>query len=132
MERELPVGVLSFEMMRSVPIDLATVAYCTIPVVIAAWASFHRSLRNSRSVSCAKIVLATVFLVFSVPFLVAINYAQPYADSAREDISTFAMMFIVVPVAVIGTPFCIGAILGTLTGMLRAQRLKQWPKTRVS
>jgi hypothetical protein len=119
-------------MVRSTPIDLATAAFGAIPVAIAAWASFYRSLRNSRSVSVTKVALATVFLIFSVPFLIAVNRPPSYVDVSREDISALATMFIVTPVAVVGTPLCIGAILGTLMGMLRAQRLKQWPKTRMS
>ncbi|MEH2592404.1 hypothetical protein [Bradyrhizobium sp. AZCC 1721] len=90
----------------------------TIPAAIAAWGSYHFSLRDPRSTSLIKIGFAGVLIgVFGVVF--AILAWSP--EILGKGFFTMLLGYLFWPMILLGAPLCIGSILGTAIGMYRSR-----------
>lgn len=83
----------------------------------AAWGAHEFARRDPRSRSWTKIVLACLILLLT---FVAIPGSAPWFG---EGVLAHIILFIVWPLAAIGTPLCVGSIVGTLIGLYRWRKL---------
>jgi hypothetical protein len=89
-----------------------------VVAAIVAWGSFHFAKRDPRSTSWMKIAFATTFLVVFGAALATVSWFSEYIG---EGILAYAMTLIILPMAAIGAPVCVGTILGILLGMHRSR-----------
>ena len=86
---------------------------------IAGWGSAYSAVRDPPSTSRVKIAVAGVLLL---AFLLTLGGSRWIgSDVIGEGLFAHAMLFVILPMATIGAPLCLGSVIGTLVGMRRGR-----------
>jgi hypothetical protein len=91
----------------------------TILAVIAAWGSYHFSLRDPRSTSLVKIAFAGVLLAALGALLAIVEWGSAILGEGLLAHALGLLFFW--PMIGLGAPLCVGSILGTAIGMYRSR-----------